>query len=104
MSRDNARNSIGEAVDQLLLGTPDLQRIKDRLAMGFLEGISSGNLDWGYILNPASGVNLADLFTNTDAKELYDRLVDPLLRRDLHERRSAYSGAYGKMIETLVKV
>ena len=102
MSRDNARNSIGEAVDQILLGTPNLQVIKDRLAAGFLEGISSGPLNLANLAQV--GLSLADVFQNTQAKLLYDQAIDPLLRLDLHERRSSYSGIYGKMTETLVKV
>ncbi len=104
MSRINARNSVGEAVDQILLATPNLQTIRDRLAVGFLEGISSGNLNWAHILNPASGISLNDLFQNTQAKLLYDQAIDPLLRKDLHDRRSAYSDVYTKFVETLVKV
>ena len=104
MSRNNARNSIGEAVDQILLGTPNLQLIKDRLAMSFLEGVSTPDLDWPYLLSPQSGLTLADLYLRSEAKVLFDQLMDPLLRKDLHERRSAYSGVYGKTVDTLVKV
>jgi len=104
MSRNNARNSIGEAVDQILLGAPNSQLVQDRLAMGFLEGISTPDLDWAYILNPQSGIRLADLYLRSEAKVLFDQLVDPLLRKDLHDRRSSYSGVYGKIVDTLVKV
>ncbi|MBI4159479.1 hypothetical protein HY500_04470 [Candidatus Woesearchaeota archaeon] len=102
MARQEARNAVGTAIDQILQAAPDAQTVRDNLAAGFLQGISNT------VLNLANlgqvGLTLDDVYRyHIPVRQLSDA-VESLFTREIHERRMQYSRLYGEVVENLVKV
>lgn len=101
MARQEARDAVGVALDQMLQATPNVQTLRDQLATGFLQGIAQGPLDLANL--GQVGLTLDDVYQRTEVRQLSDA-IEQLFNKELHERRLTYSGLYGKVVEALVKV